>query len=235
MPERPFEIFSRYATRTKDGQLFASDIDDSRLDTDLAGTAVKHEVDSGPQILANVASRRGADRPEAIGGRCRNSATERREKRKRDWMVRHPQRDGLETTPGHNERYAAASPQDERQRARPETLGQKLCRPGYVRHPIPQLFGSADVNDERMRGGSPLHREDAVHGSSILGICTETIDCFGGEGNEASSAQHAGCLLDVVSLAHSFQSSPCAMVNPFTPSNSCSFSTCIQRCCAAIC
>ena len=128
MPKRPFEIFSRYATRTKDGQLFTSDIDDGRLDTDLAGTAVKHEVDGGPQVLANVASRRGADRPEAIGGRCRNSATERREKRKRDWMVRHPQRDGLEPS-GHSERHAAASPQDERQGTR--------SRGGFSPRPAP--------------------------------------------------------------------------------------------------
>lgn len=40
MPKRPFEIFPRYATRTKDGQLFTSDIDDGRLDTDLAGQLI---------------------------------------------------------------------------------------------------------------------------------------------------------------------------------------------------
>ena len=236
MPERPFEIFSRHATRAKDGRLLARDIDDGRFDADLAGTAVKDEVDGGPQVLANVVSRRGTDRAEAIGGRCRDSASERREKRKRDWMVRHPQPDGLEA-PGHSERNAVASPQDEGQGTRPEALGQEACRLWYVRYPILELIGAADMDDERMRGGSPLDREDTLDGADVFGIRTESVDGFGGEGNEASCAQHAGSLLDVVGLAHQsrrFQSSPCAMVNPLTPSNSCSFSTCIQRCCAAI-
>jgi len=201
VPEHPFEIFSRHATRPKDGWLLARDSDDGRLDADLAGTAVKDEGDVGPQVLANVAGRRGTDGAKAIGGRRRDSATERREKRKRDWMVRHPQRDGLEP-PGHSERHAVAPPQDERQGTRPEALGQKACRLWHVRCPISELIGAADVDDERMRGGPPLDREDALDGADVLGIRTEAVDGLGGEGHEASSAQHAGSLLDVVGLAH---------------------------------
>jgi hypothetical protein len=97
--------------------LFTSAIDDGRLDANVAGTAVEHEVDGspqvGPEILANVASARGTDGPEAIGRRRRNSATERLEKRERDRVVWHPHGDGLES-PGHCERHTGASPQDER-------------------------------------------------------------------------------------------------------------------------
>lgn len=71
-----------------------------------------------------------------------------------------------------------------------------------------ELIGAADVDDERMR--PPLDREDALDGADVFGIRTEAVDGFGAEGNETSSAQHAGSLLDVVSLAHQSR-------RPFSP------------------
>ena len=132
--------------------MFTSAIHDGRLDADVAGASVEHDVDGSPQVapelLANVASARGTDGPEAIGRRRRYRAAERLQKRERDRVVWHPQGNGLES-PSHYERHTGASPQDECQGPRPEALGQKASGLEKACSPILDLFGGADVYDVR--------------------------------------------------------------------------------------
>jgi hypothetical protein len=61
VPEHRFEVLTRHPARSQDARHLARDVDDGRLDADLAGAAVQDEVDGVTELRPDVAGGGGAD------------------------------------------------------------------------------------------------------------------------------------------------------------------------------
>lgn len=150
-----FEVLTRHPAGPQDGRVLAGDVDDRRLDADLAGSAVQHEVDGVTELRADVIHGGGADRAEAVGGRSRDATSESRQQREGDGMVGHAYCHRLQPA-GRLQGDPPAAPQDQCQRSGPEAPRQQARGRGHLFDPLVQLLGGGDVDDQRVGGGRPL-------------------------------------------------------------------------------
>lgn len=178
----------------------AGEVDDRGLDTHRTGAAVQHVVDVGAQPVANMSSRRGTDRAETVGRWRRHTATERREQRAGDRMVGHPQRDRLQTA-GDRAGNTAAPTKNQGHRARPETVSDAARRVGHLRDPVGELTRPAEVHDQRVRRGPPLHGEDTLHRVDVLRVRAEPVHGLGRERDQPTRAQGASSAFHIESHA----------------------------------
>jgi hypothetical protein len=56
------------------------------------------------------------------------------------------------------------------------------------------------VDDERAGGGPAFDSVDAGHGFGVEGVGSETVDSFGGEGDEAAGAEELGGMVDFAGI-----------------------------------
>ncbi|CAM5732937.1 hypothetical protein STENM223S_00076 [Streptomyces tendae] len=208
-PQRCFEVLACHAARPQDARDLAGGVDDGRLDADLAGAAVQHEVNGSTQLGTDVVRRGGADRAETVGRRRRDTAAEGRQQREGDGMVGYANGHGFQAT-RRFEGHAVTAPQDQRERSWPEAFGQQARRRGHVLDPAVQVSRVADVDDQGVGGRAPLDLEDAGDSGGILRVGPQTVNGFGREGHQAAGAQHLGRLLDITGSCHHSRDSPTA-------------------------
>ena len=90
----------------------------------------------------------------------------------------------------------AAFGKHQRQRPRPERLGQLHGGRRHRRRPGARSAEAADVNDQRMGGGSALGREDAGDGERVAGVGAEPVDGFGRKRHQLARFQQGDRFLD---------------------------------------
>ena len=104
-------------------------------------------------------------------------------------MGRHPERHGLKSS-GRFIRNQRRLRQNDRQRARPETVHQFLRLFGNLTHQRKHVLFPPNVNDERVVGRASFCRIDLFGGGSVQRVSTEAVDRFRREGAEAARKQH---------------------------------------------
>ena len=90
--------------------------------------------------------------------------------------------------------------QHQRQRAGPESPGQAVGDFWPVRDQRLRHFDRSYVDDERTGGGSAFDGVDAGHSFGVEGVGAETVDGFGGEGDEAAGAEELGGAVDFAGI-----------------------------------
>jgi hypothetical protein len=65
--EHQFDRLAADPSWPKNGGMFGREVEDSRLNTDFAGTAIENEVDIMPEVDGDMSGPRGADLGEAVG------------------------------------------------------------------------------------------------------------------------------------------------------------------------
>ncbi|CAG7658076.1 hypothetical protein SBRY_90139 [Actinacidiphila bryophytorum] len=200
-PKCSFEVLARDPAGPQDARGIARDIDDGRLHADCAGAAVQDEVDGITELRMDVVGGGRADGAEAVGRRGGDTAAEGGQQRERDGVVGHPHRHRLQTT-GRFQGHPATPPQDQRERPRPEAFRQQASRLRHLLDPGIQHLRAAEMDDQRVGRGAPLHLENARDSHGILGVRPQTVDGLGRESHQPPGAQHPGRLLDVTSSRH---------------------------------
>ena len=69
---------------------------------------------------------------------------------------------------------------------------------GTAPSPVVERVGGGQVDDQRMAGGTSLHREDAAHGGRLLGVGAEPVDRLGGEHRQPARGEAVGGPLRIV-------------------------------------
>ena len=91
---------------------------------------------------------------------------------------------------GHLRRHAfGIAFHDERERARPERVGERARNVGHIGCERFQLFTARDVDDNRMVGRTALHREQLLHRARVRRVRAQAVDRLGRERDELSGAQ----------------------------------------------
>lgn len=93
-----FEGLTGHHAGPQDARDLARGVDDGRLDADLAGAAVQHEVDGITELRTDVVRGGGADLAEAVDGRGCDTAAEGRQQREGDRVVGHSHGHRLQPT-----------------------------------------------------------------------------------------------------------------------------------------
>jgi len=87
--------------------------------------------------------------------------------------------------------------QHEGQGTGPESARELLCGIGPGRGEGLCHFDRVDMNDERAVGGTALGGEDFLDCGGVEGVGAETVDSFGGEGDEFAGAEESCGLRDL--------------------------------------
>jgi hypothetical protein len=163
------------------------EVDDGRLNANLARPTFQHQVDVVAKVLMHVCRGGRRDAAEAVRGRRGDRLAEFLQQLSRDGMRRNT--DAYGRLPSRHEVFRfLRSPEDERKRPRPEALRQEFCR--LCRFTPRECFGSRrEVHDHRMIGGTALYRVEATHRLLARGVGAQAINGFGGESDEAAGAQ----------------------------------------------
>src|SRR5579872_6351716 len=90
---------------------------------------------------------------------------------------------------------ASRLPEQQRQWAGPEALGESASCRGNFDGYLCDHFQAFHMNDERIPCRSLFGGEDARNRSSVESIGSESIDSFGGNGYQSAALEN-GCTLD---------------------------------------
>ena len=141
----------------------------------------------------------GAHATEAIGRWCSNAdgviagvARQRVKHRAKHRVLGDPQRDGV-LPARHRIERANGSRKDERERARPEPLGQASRIERHVRAPRVECIEIGKMHDERVIGGASFGGIDARESSRVVGASTEAVHSLGGQHREVTSRKRGSC------------------------------------------
>ena len=137
-------------------------VDDGGFDSHLTGAAIQDQVDAIAELVAHVLSRGRADAPEAVGGRRGDSTAEGPQQRLRYRVRGHSQANRV-LTAGHLVDDVLRTLENERQRTRPEMLGERARSWRHLARPLRQRRRRGQMHDQRMIGRPALGCEDATH------------------------------------------------------------------------
>jgi hypothetical protein len=87
--------------------------------------------------------------------------------------------------------------QDQGERTRPKPLHQGLRKVGDVLSVVLDTLGARDVHDQGVVVGSAFELKNLLNRGILVGICTQAINGFGGEGDEFSAMECARGVLDI--------------------------------------
>ena len=170
--------------------------DDGRFQADLAVATLEHHGRVVAEFLAYVVGARRAHMTIAVRGRRREAAAETAQQLLRDRMRGHAHGDGvLSARDGRVD--GRRTPQYERQRARPEPLGEQPCRLGDVERPAFERARVFDMDDQRMRRRTTLELEHAPDRIRVRRIGAEPVNGLGRENDELARAQCLDCAIDL--------------------------------------
>ena len=166
--------------------------DDRAFDADFARPTVEDHRDLAVQVGFDV---RGGRRRHVAEPVCRGRGdafaadrSERHEQRLRHRVRGHAQSDAV-LSAGDRIADVWRARQDQRQRSRPERFGERLRARRHVTRPSMDVRRVRYVHDQRMIGGTTLHREDPAHRVSTRCVGTEPVHGLGRKRDELAIAQ----------------------------------------------
>ena len=182
------ELFDRDAAGASHGRRGHSAVDDRRLDTDVGGPAVDHQVDRAVEIGEHMGGGGRAGAREPIGARCRHRHADRHQQCHGHRMRRHPHGDRRQPC-GHDAGHLGRFEDDERERARPERPRQGLGHRRHLGRDPRQVADRRQMDDHRVGGRATLGREDRGDRRRVERRCPEAVDGLGRERDQTAGAQ----------------------------------------------
>jgi hypothetical protein len=82
------------------------------------------------------------------------------------------------------------SPHDERQRARPERVGEHVRNIWNIARELVELLWARDVHDHRMRHGTPFDDIQTSQRARVRSVGAEPVHRFGRERDQPAGAQY---------------------------------------------
>ena len=172
------DVLARHGARAQQHRRAARQVDDGRLEPDLARAAVEDEepraelvadmIGRGRAHVAEAIRRRRRDRPAADARECPQELLRHR--------VRRAAQSHRVLAAGHCVGNDARLLHDDRQGSGPELFRERERRGRRLMPPFAQGRDGGDVHDQRMIGGAALQREDLRDGLGIRRIGAEAVD-----------------------------------------------------------
>ena len=107
-------------------------------------------------------------------------------------MRRRAEGDGREAGAGQfGDGAVGAARRDQRERARPEAIGQRAGVRVQMRVPL-RVVQAEHMGDQRIETRAALGLEDARHSDGVRGVGAEAVDGLGRERDETARAQDLG-------------------------------------------
>ena len=186
--QHALDLRARQAAGTQQHR-FVEAADDGRFDADLDRAAIDDQVDPAREVALHMGRRGRRDMAREIGRRRHHRAAEHAQDVARHRVRRYPDRDRVEAGGGEvGHRAIRRLRQHQRQRARPECLGQR-GRSGVKARDLPRGGEIADMGDQRIEGRPALGLVKAGDRGRIGGIGAEAIDGLGRERDQPAFGQ----------------------------------------------
>ena len=188
------EIVDGDGARAQHGRARAGEVEDGRLEADLARTAVEdRKVVDGGKLGRDVGGGSRRDATASVCARRRERSPEGLDQRARDGVRgrAHGDRGASANARGAD---VAAAREDDRKRPGPEGVSELLrtdvpADDGALRH-----GGVKDMRDERVRGGTLLEAIDLGDRGFAGRVAGEPVDGLSGEGHGVPAPQALGAL-----------------------------------------
>lgn len=189
------ERLERNATRPPDERRRHRDVEHRGLDADVARSGVEHEIHTAIEVAEHVRGARRARPRELIRAWRRDGHARRGDHGARHGMCWHAHGDRRQAG-GHGIGHNRPFRQDHRQRSRPEVRAQHPSQRWNVAHDRVELIEAGDVDNERVRRGTPLGRENRGDGHGIQGIGAESVHGLGWQDDQPTRPQARSRLRD---------------------------------------
>ena len=190
------QLRQRDAARPQHSRAIAQTRHDRGFESDLAVTAIEHDLQILAEFLADVLGTGRTHVTVAIRGRRRDSATEGIEQLLCDRMIRHPDGHGVLPARDHVVHRKRALG-DQGQRTWPEGLREFFGIGCHVAHPALQIARMIDVHDHRMGRWATFQTKDLADCIGIVGIGPQAVDRFGRKCHQVARAQRFDGFLQV--------------------------------------
>ena len=153
------------------------------------GAAIDDQVDPPRKVALHMRGRGRRDVTREVGRWRHHRAAEDSQDVARHGVGRYPDRDRVEAGGGEvGHRAIRRFRQHQRQRARPECLGQR-GRSGVKARDLPRGGDIADMGDQRIEGRPALGLVEAGDRGRIGGVGAEAIDGLGRERDQPAFGQ----------------------------------------------
>ena len=192
----PFDVFDGDAAGTQNDGRVECHEDYGRFDTDAAIPAVEDEVDSLAKLFPHVIGRGGTDGTEPVGAGSRDRDAGGVQQFGGEGMVGDADADRVESG-RHEVGDDRPFGKDDRERTRPEPIGQCLRVVGKITEKSLERIAFGDVDDEGIEFRSPFRFEDSRDSIRLERIAAESLDDLGRERNEPPATDDFRCLLHI--------------------------------------
>ena len=193
LPQAVGQRLQADAARAQQHGRTARQVDDGGFHADHGWAAIQHQRHGTAQPAAHMSGAAGTDSAETVGRRRSQTGDAHRGQRLHQALEngvrRDAQRDGVLSRAGKG-RSIGPAPEHQRERPRPEGIGQALC----CRRPLGPLLrrlGIHHMHDQRMVGRTPLDAVDAGHRLFIGRVGGQPVDGLGGQADDATGLQYS--------------------------------------------
>src|SRR5208282_1393737 len=169
----------------------------------VAGSTVEYEIYVRAQAAADVLGGGRRKFGEAVGAGCCDGNAGGADEGKRDRVRGHPETDGGKAggdDVGNCRLLFELLFEHQRQRAGPESAGQTAGDFWPVRDQPLRHFYGCYVDNKRASARSAFHSVDAGYSFGVEGVGAETVDGFGGEGDEPAGAKEPRAVVNFAGI-----------------------------------
>lgn len=177
-----------------DGPIFVEG-DNGALETVGARAAVEDSINAAVEPVEDMGGRGGGDEAEEVGAGRGERQADPLEEQTRDGMGGDAETDGGQFC-SDNVGDDRGTRQDERDGSGPEGCSEEARGVGNRGCERKGLVCRGQMDNERVKRGSPFGLEDAPDRDGVEGICREPVNGLGGHGDEPSVSQDRGCLVE---------------------------------------
>lgn len=180
---------------TQEARRLYGRIDDGGFDAYMGRTAINDKRDlipEGGRDMAGGGWREAIGRIGAWGGQGKAAFAD---DGLDEGMIRPANADGIAAS-GDNRRDGWSFGENDGERSRPESPGQIVGRIVPERDTLAGHVESGHVDDDRIASGAAFDFEDFTNSARIQGVCGETVNGFGGKGDDFAGAQEGSGALD---------------------------------------